>query len=238
MTGSDPKSAHIVSSYDEDLAALQARVAEMGGLAEAMLADAIEALRKRDVERCREVVARDKRLDELEAEIEARAIRIIALRAPVAFDLRLVVACMRMSSTLERVGDLAKNVAKRGIDLAAAGPLPMMGSIARMGEAARRQLSEALDAFVSRDSELALSVWRRDVEIDELYESLFREVVTYMMEDPRTITLGSHCMFIAKNLERVGDHATHVAELAYYVVEGEPLDGERPRGPASDAPTG
>ncbi len=235
MTGSrgTGAGAHIVSSFDEELIGLQAKVSEMGGLAEEMLADCVEAVRRRDVALCQDVVARDKRLDRLETEIEDLAIRIIALRAPVALDLRMLVACMRMSATLERVGDLAKNIAKRGMEIASVNPMPMLSSIARMGEAARRQLSEALDAFTARDTALAVSVWRRDVEVDELYDSLFRETVTYMMEDPRMITAGSHCMFIAKNLERIGDHATHIAELTYYLVEGETLDGDRPRGPSA-----
>ncbi len=222
---------HIVASFDEELMRVQARISEMGGIAEEMLTDSIEGLIRRDVALCQEVVQRDKRLDRLDAESEEHIIQIVALRAPMAVDLRVLVACMRMASTLERVGDLSKNIAKRGIELAAGKPHPMTASIARMGEAVQRQVSEALDAFASRDTPLALSVWRRDKEVDELYDSLFREILTYMMEDPRTISLGSHCMFIAKNLERIGDHATNMAELTYYMVEGETLDEDRPRGP-------
>lgn len=222
---------HIVSSFDEELIGVQAKISEMGGLAEEMLADCLEGVARRDVRLCEEVVLRDKRLDRHEAETEELVIQLLALRAPVALDLRMLVACMRMASTLERVGDLSKNIARRGIELAAGEPQRMTRSISRMGGAVQRQLSEALDSFASRDTPLAMSVWRRDKEIDELYDALFREILTYMMEDPRTISLGSHCMFIAKNLERIGDHATSVAELTYYLVEGEPLDAERPRGP-------
>ena len=233
-TGKGP-GPHIVTSFDEELIGVQAKVSEMGGLAEDMLADCMDGLRRRDVALCEEVVRRDKRLDRLEAETEELVIQLLALRAPVALDLRLLVTCMRMAALLERVGDLSKNIARRGVELAAGRPQPMTASLSRMGDAARRQLAEALDAFTSRDAALAVAVRRRDVEIDELYDSLFREIVTYMMEDPRTITLGSHAMFIAKNLERIGDHATNIAELAYFLVEGEQLDEDRPRLPSAMA---
>ncbi|MEC9432575.1 MAG: phosphate signaling complex protein PhoU [Pseudomonadota bacterium] len=222
---------HIVSAFDEELMGIRAKLAEMGGLAEQMLSDAIEGVERRDIALCEQVIGRDRRLDRLEQETEEQVIRLIALRAPVASDLRLLVASMKMSTTLERVGDLSKSIARRGLDLSRDKPLPITASIARMGREAQRQLSEALDAFVSRDVEAAIAVWRRDVEIDALYNAVFRELITYMMEDPRTITLGSHGLFIAKNLERIGDHATHLAELTYYVAEGEPLTEERPRGP-------
>jgi phosphate transport system protein len=222
---------HIVSAFDEELMGVRAKIAEMGGLAEEMLDPALEGVERRDVSLCEEVIQRDRRLDALEREVEETVVRLIALRAPVAADLRLLVAAMKIANTLERVGDLAKSTARRGIDLAYARPVTLGASVVRMGRTAQRQLSEVLDAFASRDTALAVAVWRRDVEVDELYNSLFRELITYMMEDPRTISMGSHFMFIAKNLERIGDHATHVAEMTYYVVEGEPLTAERPRGP-------
>ena len=222
---------HIVSAFDEELMGIRAKLAEMGGVAEQMLADAIVGVERRDIELCEQVVARDRRLDRLELEAEEQVIQLIALRAPVATDLRLLVASMKMSSTLERVGDLSKSIARRGLDLSRDRPMPITSSIARMGRETQRQLSDALDAFASRDVDAAISVWRRDVEIDGLYNAVFRELITYMMEDPRTITLGSHGLFIAKNLERIGDHATHLAELTYYVAVGEPLTEERPRGP-------
>jgi phosphate transport system protein len=233
---------HIVSAFDEELMAIRAKIAEMGGLAEEMLDKCLSGIERRDVALCEEVVQRDKRLDELEQEVEERIVNLIALRAPVASDLRLLIASLKISSTLERVGDLSKSIARRGIDLAHSRPVSIGASVIRMGRAVQRQLSEVLDAFTSRDTALAVAVWRRDVEIDELYNALFRELITYMMEDPRTITMGSHYMFIAKNLERIGDHATQVAEMTYYVVEGEPLGAERPRGPrgygeGEDAPS-
>ncbi len=221
---------HIVSAFDEELMGVRAKLAEMGGLAEEMLDQALEAVANRDAALSEEVVQRDRRLDRLEIEVEEMIIRVIALRAPVAMDLRLLVAAMKISATLERVGDLSKSIARRGIELSRERPMPLTPSLIRMGRATHKQLSEVLDAFTSRDTALAVSVWRKDVEIDELYNSMFRELVTYMMEDPRTITLGSHCLFIAKNLERIGDHTTHIAEMTYYVVEGEPLTAERPRG--------
>jgi len=222
---------HIVSAFDDELMGVRAKIAEMGGLAEDMLGQALDGVERRDVALCEEVVARDRRLDRLELETETLVIRLLALRAPVAADLRLLVAAIKLANTLERIGDLSKSIARRGLELARARPMRLNASVVRMGRAAQRQLAEVLDAFSSRDTALAVQVWRRDVEIDELYNALFRELVTYMMEDPRTITLGSHYLFIAKNLERIGDHATHVAEMTYYVVEGEPLTEERPRGP-------
>ena len=226
-----PRGTKALPSFDEELTTVRARIAEMGGLAEDMLGQALEAIERRDVALCEEVIARDRRLDKLEHDTEAMVIRLIALRSPIASDLRLLVAAMKLAATLERIGDLAKSTARRGLELARARPARIGGSVVRMGHAVQKQLAEVLDAFASRDSALAVQVWRRDVEIDEFYNALFRELVTYMMEDPRTITLGSHYMFIAKNLERIGDHATHIAEMTYYVVEGEPLSGERPRGP-------
>ncbi|MGG7565228.1 phosphate signaling complex protein PhoU [Rhodovulum sp. DZ06] len=227
---------HILSAFDEDLTAVMAQLAEMGGIAENMFAQAIEGVERRDVALCREVVARDRRLDELELETDEMVTRTMALRAPVAQDLRLLICALKMSSTLERVGDLSKSIARRGIELSDVAPMRLTSSVARMGRAAQRQVSESLDAFISRDVDAATAVWRRDVEIDELYNALFRELITYMMEDPRTITAGSHYLFIAKNIERAGDHATHVAELTHYLVTGEPLGIDRPRGAPARAP--
>ena len=222
---------HTVSAFDEELMGVRAKIAEMGGLAEKLLDEALDAIERRDVETAEQVIASDRRLDKLEHETEELVIRTIALRPPVATDLRLLVAAMKASSTLERIGDLAKSTARRSIDLTRERPMRIAGSLVRMGRTVQRQLSDALNAYSARDSQAALAVWRRDVEIDELYNALFREMVTYMMEDPRTITLGSHCLFMAKNLERIGDHATHLAEMTWYVVEGEALTADRPRAP-------
>lgn len=221
---------HIVSSFDDELIAVQARISEMGGIAEEMLSGALEAVKNRDPQLAQEVIARDKRLDAIEIEVEALATRVIALRQPMAGDLRLMISALKMASTLERVGDLSKNIARRAIYLASVRPVKLSSSIVRMGTQTLGQLTEVLDAFTSKDTALAVSVWKRDVEIDEIYNSIFREVVTYMMEDSRTIGLGSQLLFVAKNLERIGDHSTHLAEMIYYIVEGTPLGDDRPKG--------
>ncbi|MEO1424640.1 MAG: phosphate signaling complex protein PhoU [Pseudomonadota bacterium] len=225
--GSGP---HIVSAFDDDLIAVQAKISEMGGLAEDLLANALEAVKTRDAALAQEVIARDKRLDALEFELDELATRIIALRQPMAQDLRLLISALRMATTLERVGDLSKNIARRAVYLASVRPVRLSSSIVRMGQQTLGQLTEVLDAFTARDTALAVAIWRRDVEIDEIYNAIFREVVTYMMEDPRTIGLGSQLLFIAKNLERIGDHTTHLGEMIYYIVEGEPLGDDRPKG--------
>ncbi len=221
---------HIVSAFDDDLIAVQARISEMGGLAEDLLSSALEAVKNRDPQLAQEVIARDKRLDALEVDVERLTTRVIALRQPMAGDLRILISALKMASTLERVGDLSKNIARRAVYLASARPVKISSSIVRMGTQTLGQLTEVLDAYTSKDTALAVAIWRRDVEIDEIYNSIFREVVTYMMEDPRTIGLGSQLLFIAKNLERIGDHTTHLAEMVYYIVEGEPLGDDRPKG--------
>ncbi|MEM9012631.1 MAG: phosphate signaling complex protein PhoU [Pseudomonadota bacterium] len=221
---------HIVSSFDDDLTAVQAKISEMGGLAEDLLSNALEAVRTRDRALGEEVVARDKRLDALEYELEEMATRVIALRQPMAQDLRVLISAVKTASTLERIGDLSKNIARRAIYLSTLRPVRIANSIVRMGEQTLMQLTEVLDAHTSRDTALAVAIWRRDQQIDEMYNAVFREVVTYMMEDARMIGIGSQLLFIAKNLERIGDHTTHVAEMVYYIVEGEPLGDERPKG--------
>lgn len=221
---------HIVRSFDEDLQALGAQIAEMGGLAEEQLTRALEAVANRDSELADAVIAADKRLDYMEHTLEDAAIQIMALRQPMAGDLREVVSAIKISSTLERIGDLAKNIAKRAKFVNQAQPLKVSSSIVRMGKQTQRLVSDTLDAYTARDTALALAVWERDVEIDEMYNSLFRELITYMMEDPRVIGLCSQLLFVAKNLERIGDHATFIAEMTYYVVEGRPLGDDRPKG--------
>lgn len=225
---------HIVSSFDDNLVELRARIAEMGGLAETQLAQALDSVEHRDADLADKVVAMDKRMDALEFEVERLAIQVIAKRQPMAQDLRAVISAMKLSTTLERVGDLAKNIARRGKHLSGVSPLSISGSVVRMGRQAQGQLTEVLDSYVRMDVNTAIAVWRRDVEIDEAYNAMFREVVTYMMEDPRTISLCSQLLFIAKNLERIGDHTTHVAEMIYYVAKGEPLGDDRPKGDPAD----
>lgn len=227
---------HIVSAFDDDLISIQAKISEMGGLAEEMLANALRALSERDADLARATVARDKRLDELEMEVEEATTRTIALRQPMAHDLRLILSAIKISTTLERIGDLAKNIARRAAYIAEDRPLRLTGPITRMGARTLEQLTDVLNAYATRDVDLAIAVWHRDVELDETYNSIFREVVTYMMEDPRTISGGSQLLFMAKNLERIGDHTTHIAEKIHFIVRGEMLNEDRPKGDPVGSP--
>lgn len=232
-TGED-LSQHIVSAFDQDLRTITSKISEMGGLVEEQLSNAIDAVGRRDEELAIQAIERDRQIDRRDAELEKLAIRLLALRQPMAVDLRETIAALKISSTLERIGDLSKNVGRRARALTQKPPLPIVAPVVRMGRRALSQLSESLDAYSARDTALAMSVWRRDVELDELYNSLFRELVTYMMEDPRTIGLCSQLMFVVKNLERIGDHATFIAEMTYFVVEGEQFPDERPKGEKLD----
>jgi phosphate transport system protein len=221
---------HTVRAYDEELEGLTAELSRMGGLAEVEVADAIRAIARRDVAVAQGVISRDARLDEIEADIERRAIRLIALRQPVADDLRRTVAALKISMNLERCGDLAKNIAKRALVIAESDPLtPLTRSIERMGELVAARLKDVLDAFAARDIDRARAVWQRDQEVDEHYDSIFRELLTYMMADPRTISSCAHLLFVAKNLERIGDHATNIAEIIQYEVTGEAFLDQRPK---------
>jgi len=231
-------SKHIVTSFDTELEGISARISEMGGLAEEQLTQALEAVRTRDSQLAEEVIGADQRLDGLEMKLEETAIQTLALRQPVASDLREIVAALKIASTLERIGDLAKNIARRAKYLNERQPLKVSTSILRMGRQTQVLVAEVLDAYTARDTALAVSVWKRDIEIDEIYNSLFRELITYMMEDPRVIGLCSQLLFIAKNLERIGDHATFIAEMTYFVAEGTPLGDNRPKGePVGELPT-
>ena len=222
---------HIVKAYEDELNMLTAECARMGGLTEAAVADSLEAVVRRDQQMADSVVARDERLDTLQADIERKAIRMIALRQPLANDLRRTVAAMKIATNLERVGDLAKNIAKRTIVIIDSDPMvPLTRSIERMGRLVVTRLKEVLDAYTASDLERAMSVWSRDDEVDEHYNSLFRELLTYMMGDPRTITACAHLLFVAKNLERIGDHATNIAEIIHYEITGdEAIAAARPK---------
>jgi phosphate transport system protein len=221
---------HIVRSYDEELNTLSAECTRMGGLTESQVADAITAVVKRNQDLAAAVVARDDKLDVAEQEIERKAIRLIALRQPMADDLRRTVAAMKVANNLERCGDLAKNIAKRTLVIIESDPLtPLTRSIDRMGKLVLTRLTSVLDAFSRSDLERALAVWSQDDEVDEHYNSLFRELVTYMMGDPRTITACAHMLFVAKNLERIGDHATNIAEIIHYQVTGDDMIDPRPK---------
>ncbi|MCY1708170.1 phosphate signaling complex protein PhoU [Pannonibacter sp. SL95] len=217
-------SEHTVSSYDEELRALAGRVAEMGGLAEALVNDAVTALLSQDLEKAHKTILQDARLDELQQEIEAKFIRIVALRQPMGQDLREIMAAGRIANDLERVGDLAKNIAKRviAIDGDFNSKKAAFG-VEHMSELALSQLKAVLDAYTSHDAVAAQAVRERDDEVDAIYTSLFRELLTYMMEDPRKITQCAHLLFCAKNIERIGDHATNIAENVYFMVTGNQL---------------
>lgn len=222
---------HIVKSFDEDLNQLESLIMEMGGLVEAQLTDAVTALTRRDVELANKVIAGDTKIDTLEAEVDATVVRILAQRQPMAQDLRAVVVAPKIASNLERVGDYAKNIAKRTNVIAMAEPIGAATStIARMCELVQSMMKSVLDSYVARDKESADDVRLRDEEVDQMHNTLFRELLTYMMEDPRAITPCMHLLFIAKNVERMGDHATSIAEQVYYMVSGKTFDEERPKG--------
>ncbi|HEY2596643.1 MAG TPA: phosphate signaling complex protein PhoU [Chloroflexota bacterium] len=227
---------HIVKSYEDELNSLAAECVRMGGLCEAQVADAVQGVVKRNQELASAVVSRDDKLDEAERDIERKTIRLIALRQPVADDLRRAVAAMKVAGNLERCGDLAKNIAKRTLVIIESDPLtPLTRSIERMGKLVLGRLSSVLDAYSRSDLERALAVWSQDDEVDEHYNSLFRELLTYMMGDPRTITACAHMLFVAKNLERIGDHATNIAEIVHYEITGAEMVGGRPKTDALQA---
>lgn len=225
------KHEHIVRSYEEELAALNTKIAKMGGLAEQVVGQSIDALERRDPDLAEATIKEDEVIDALEHEIEEQAIIMIARRQPMAYDLRQIMAALRISADLERIGDLGKNIGKRA--LAVVGeqqPKKLMLGLKHMGELALEQLKEVLDAFIERDADRALKVWYKDEEIDAMYNSLFRELLTYMMEDPRNIGLCTHLLFGAKNIERIGDHATNIAETVYFLVHGSAITDQRPKG--------
>jgi phosphate transport system protein len=215
--------AHTVKSFDEDIAQLRAIITRMGGLCELQISAAVEALVSRNIEAALQVVADDKRIDALEAEAEALAVRIIALRAPLAGDLREIVAAMKIAGVLERMGDYAKNIAKRASALAQAPPVEPVVIVPEMARAVVGMIRDVLDAFVDRDITLAQAVYERDQQVDDFYNSLFRSLLTFMMENPHYITPSTHLLFVAKNLERIGDHATSVGEMVYFAVTGQHL---------------
>jgi phosphate transport system protein len=222
---------HTAKAFDVDLQELTRKVAEMGGLAEKEVADAVAALARRDLELARRVVATDASIDALQREIEDKAVLTIARRQPMAVDLRQIVAALRVCNDLERIGDLAKNIAKRVSALEANfHPQKLIRGVEHMAALVMGQLKQVLDAYAAQDTASALAVWKGDEEVDALCTSLFRELLTYMMEDPRNITFCIHLMFSAKNIERMGDHATNIAETVYYMVEGQPLSEQRPKG--------
>ncbi|RST30189.1 phosphate signaling complex protein PhoU [Sphingomonas ginkgonis] len=222
-------SGHTIKAFDDDLDALRALISQMGGHAEHAIGEAMRCLVQRDGEGAQAVVDADKRLDALEAETEARAVQIIALRAPMAGDLRDVVAALKIAGVVERIGDYAKNIAKRVPLLEDAGKIEPISLLPEMARITVGMVHDVVDAFVSRDPEEALRVCERDKAVDDFYDSIFRSLLTYMMENPHNIGQSTHLLFVAKNLERVGDHATNIAEMVYYAATGRSM-GERARG--------
>ncbi len=222
---------HTVKSYDRELETLGRRIAEMGGIAEKMVIDATDALATGDAALANQVVATDRRVDALQREIENMAVSLIARRAPVAIDLREIIGAMRVAGDLERVGDLAKHIAKRAVKIGAEvrAPRALIGH-KHMGEVAAELLKDVLDAYAQHDIERAHEVWDRDAELDDLDDAVFRDLLTYMMEDPRNISLCAHLLFCSKNIERIGDHATNIAETVFHMVTGSSLPIERPKG--------
>ena len=221
---------HIASAFDRDLEGVQALVLRMGGLVERALAESANALDLADSALARKVMAEDAAIDVLEEQVNSECARLIALRAPIAGDLRTVLSVMKIASALERCGDYAKNLAKRSIVLGEMRAIPgAAGSIHRMARLVGLLLQEALDAFIARDVPAATAVRERDIEVDQMYSSLFREFLTHMLEDPANITACMHLHFIAKNIERVGDHATTIAEQVIYLTTGSLPDEERPK---------
>ncbi len=229
----DAAQEHTVKSYAEELKRLSGMITRMGGLAERQVADATEALVERDTDLAALVVQRDIEIDQLEREIEAFTIRLLALRQPMGSDLRVIVAAMRISHDLERIGDYARNAAKRAIVIAEQPQIGSLNGFQRMARLVQENLKNAIDALVNSDVAKADEVWAADEPVDEIYNGIFREMLTHMMEDPRNITAATHLLFIAKNLERIGDHATNIAETVHFAVRGDTMTEERPKADAS-----
>ncbi|QIK79340.1 phosphate signaling complex protein PhoU [Sphingomonas piscis] len=212
---------HTLKAFDQDIDRVRALISQMGGLAEHAIGEAMRCLVQRDSDGALRVVENDKKLDALEIETERRAVQLIALRAPMAGDLRDVVAALKISGVVERIGDYAKNIAKRVPQLEHAGKIEPLSLLPEMARIATGMVHDVLDSFVQRDAEAALDVCRRDSAVDDFYDSIFRTLLTHMMENPHTIGQSAHLLFVAKNLERVGDHATNIAEMVYYAATGQ-----------------
>lgn len=223
---------HTLKAFDEDLDRLRALISQMGGIAEHAISEAMRCLIQRDLEGAQAVVADDKKLDQLEIETERRAVQLIALRAPMASDLRDVVAALKISGVVERIGDYAKNIAKRVPLLENVGKIEPLTLLPEMARIAAGMVHDVLDAFVERDAAAAVRVCERDAAVDDFYDSIFRTLLTHMMENPQNIGQSAHLLFVAKNLERIGDHATNIAEMVYYAATGDHMadrPGKSPR---------
>lgn len=221
---------HTVKAYDQELHELARLVVEMGAVAKRQIRDSIAALANHDESLAGEVIATDESVDDLQRQIEAKTIEMISKRQPMASDLRDIMGALRISIDLERIGDFAKNIAKRSGALGEKSyPLPLMRRLGQMADLALVQIADVVDCYTQHDIAKAISVWKRDEEIDATYTSLFRELLTYMMEEPRNITFSTHLLFCAKNIERIGDHVTNIAETVYFIAKGTPLKEGRPK---------
>jgi phosphate transport system protein len=235
MTDVSPRIDHTAKAFDADLQEITRKVAEMGGLAERQIADATQALTDRDTDLAERVIAADPAIDAIQHEIEEKAILTIARRQPMAVDLREIVGAMRVCNDLERIGDHAKHIGKRVVALDLdLHPQRLIRGVSHMASQVLALLKQVLDAYASRDLAAALAVWNGDEEVDALCTALFRELLTYMMEDPRNITFCMHLMFCAKDIERIGDHATNIAETVYYIIEGRQITEQRPKGDSTN----
>ncbi|MBC9209264.1 phosphate signaling complex protein PhoU [Roseomonas aerophila] len=224
---------HIVRSYEEQLKKLREMIARMGGLAERQVADAAYALVRRDTELASEVIGRDGEIDALERDIENFCVRLLALRQPMASDLRFIIAAMKVSNAIERIGDYARNCAKRAVVISQQPQISSMTGFQWMAKLVQENLKEAIDSLLNQDAAAAERVWAADANVDDVYNGIFRELLTHMMEDARNITAATHLLFVAKNYERIGDHATNIAETVFYAVRGGTLPEERPKGDTS-----
>lgn len=220
---------HIVKSFDDELKSLTNKIAQMGGLAESQLAQSIVAVVDRDSQVATRVVENDVRIDQFEDEINHDAVKMLALRQPMARDLREIVAAIKISSDIERIGDLSKNNARRAISISSMSTNPVGPSLNRLAREVQAMIKQVLDSYIERDPTKAMVVWASDTEVDALHTGIFREILTYMMEDPRNITACTHYLFIAKNIERIGDHATNIAEEVHFLVTGRHIDANRPK---------
>jgi phosphate transport system protein len=234
MSGTDKD--HIIKSYDSELARLTGEIVRMGELSVTQLEAAIDVLDRRDERAAKRVVGNDEAIDQLEQEISHDVVRLLALRAPMAGDLRNVFAALRIAADIERIGDYAANVAKRSIPLSMMAPVAPVGGLSHLAELAATSVREVLLAYRDREAERAYQVWKDDVVLDEAYTGYFRQLLTYMMEDPRNITPCTHLLFMAKNIERIGDHATNIAENVWFQVTGEPLNKQRSKGDLTSSP--
>jgi phosphate transport system protein len=238
MTEYSTRTDHTARAFDSDLNEIARKVAEMGGLTEKQITDAVQALLERDSELAEHVITTDPMIDAMQRDIEEKAILTIARRQPMAVDLREIVGAMRVCNDLERIGDHAKHIGKRVVALSAdLYPQTLIRGVEHMADLVLAQLKQVLDSYASRDLQAALDVWKGDEEVDALCTSLFRELLTYMMEDPRNITFCMHLMFCAKDIERMGDHATNIAETIYFMIEGSPITDQRPKGDTTNFPS-